>query len=185
MDPLGCGNQHVSGFENSLDYGIVPLTRSSLFADAAISQCIQDSDRMFPSTAFHRRGIALASRTLISLIAIGDLALVGEVYLAVMDRRSGRFKFSDETKVIIYLAMEFVAKIGFIALLRPRSVGASPRLRLLAAWRVRLRMPRIRGDKSRVLNGCFNLMRQIWAHASSLRTPRRPYRIDSSGSIRR
>ena len=85
---------------------------------------------MITSPAFHRCGIAPAPRTLIAPIAIGDLALIGEVYLTVVDRCCGRFKFSDETKVIIYLAMEFVAKIGFVALLRrvfaslPRGVSA-------------------------------------------------------------
>ena len=85
---------------------------------------------MIPSTTFHRRGVTPALRTLIPLIAIGDLALIREVYLAIVDRRSGRFKFSYESKVGIYLAMEFVAKIGFVALLRrvfaslPRGVSA-------------------------------------------------------------
>ena len=48
----------------------------------------------------------------------------------------------------VQLSVELVAEIGFTALLCPRAILASTRLRFLAARLIRLRMPGIRGDKS-------------------------------------
>ena len=47
------GDQYVSGVEYPLDHGIVPFTRRSLFADAAISQRITNADGMIPSASSH------------------------------------------------------------------------------------------------------------------------------------
>ncbi len=58
----------------------------------------------------------------------------------------------------VQLSVELVAKIGFAALLYPRAILASTRLRFLTTRLICLRMPGIRGDKSRILsNSLFYL----------------------------
>ena len=74
--PLYRGHKNVRRVKNAVDHCVMPLARRSLFTDAAIPQRIPNADRMIPSTAFHRRGVAFRHCAVIASIAVHDLAFL-------------------------------------------------------------------------------------------------------------
>jgi len=178
VHPRHRGNQYVSGFEYPFNYCIVPLNGCSLLADSEIPQLIHDAERMISSTSFHRCGIAPGYCAVITTISVCDFSLFGEVHLAVMSRCSGRFELANEAVLHVQLSVELVAKIGFAALLYPRAIFASTRLRFLTTRLIRLRMPGIRGDKSRILS---NSLFYLQAKSIELSLEFRPDRLILTG----
>jgi len=131
----------VPGVEYSFNYCIVPLNGRSLLADSQIPQLIHDPEWMTPSTSFHRCGVALGYCALITTISVYDFALFGKAYLTVVNRCCGRFELANEAVLCIQLTVKLVAEIGFAALLCPRAIRASARLRFLSSRLICLRMP--------------------------------------------